>query len=48
MGPLRSRVEEEVGGRKGRVAEMLFAADVLADVLLRKLLDCGSAELCLC
>lgn len=44
LGPLRSRVEEEVEGRKGRVAEMLFAADVL----LTKLLDCGSAELCLC
>lgn len=40
LGPLRSREEEEVEGMKGRVAEMLFAAD-----MLRKLLDWGTTEL---
>lgn len=34
LGPLRSREDDEVQVMKGRVEEMLFAAD-----MLRKLLD---------
>lgn len=49
LAPLRSReqaedVEPEVDGMKGRLADMLPAADML----LRKLLDWAGAELCLC
>lgn len=43
LGPLRSREDDEVQVMKGRVEEMLFAAD-----MLRKLLDWGSDELGLC
>lgn len=43
-GASQSRDEEGVEVMKGRVVEMLFAANML---LLRKLLDWGSMELCL-